>query len=308
MKRLLVTALLLGASPAQAYVRSRTPNGTPTSWRSSCAIVQPDSAGSPDLANEVTFATIQASMQAWRGATQSCSYLTLTYVVPAPVEAHYDGLNVIKFRTDEWCHPNDSQSKDVCYSKVAAAITTVFYVDQKGARDDGALLDTDVELNNIDFTFQVVNPTAPLSMPARDGTSVADFENTLVHELGHLQGLDHTCKDASTPSWEVDDTGAAPPACTGLSGLPGAEIEKIANATMYNSATPGETKKRTPEADDIAGICAAYPLASAPTTCKAAKLSGYGKGCALGGRGNLPRGLTIVLLATAALLLRRRSV
>ena len=275
-------------------------------WRSSCAIVQPDSAGTPDLPNDVTFASIHAAMQAWRDATQACSYLTLTYVEPAPLEAHYDGLNVIKFRTDRWCHPDDSQSKDVCYSKVAAAITTVFYVDQKGASNDGALLDTDVELNNIDFTFQVVDPAAPLSMPARDGTSVADFENTMVHELGHLQGLDHTCKDASTPSYEVDDTGAAPPACSGLSGLPGAEIQKITEATMYNSATPGETKKRTPEADDVAGICDAYPLAQAPSTCKAPSLTGYGKGCSYGARGNLPRGVTLLLCGLAAIVLRRR--
>lgn len=297
----------MAAVPAHGYVRSRTPHGTATSWRSSCAIVQPDSGGTPDLPDDVTFATIRASMQAWQDAVHGCAYLTLTYVDPAPLEAHYDGVNVIKFRTDTWCHPDDSQSNGVCYSSVAAAITTVFYVDSPGSSTDGALLDTDVELNDIDFTFQVVDPAAPLSVPPRSGTSVADFENTLVHELGHLQGLDHTCRDAATPSWEVDDSGNPPPDCSAIGKLPTAELEKVVGATMYNSATPGETKKRSPEADDVAGICAAYPLARAPSTCKPANLSGYKKGCSYGDRGDLPRGLGILLVAIAIGARRRRS-
>ncbi|MEO6952601.1 MAG: hypothetical protein ABI321_12370 [Polyangia bacterium] len=303
----LALAVLLAALPANAYVRSRTPHGTATSWRSSCAIVQPDSGGTPDLGNDVTFATIHSSMQAWRDAVQGCAYLTLTYVDPAPLEAHYDGLNVIKFRTDKWCHPDDSQSSDVCYSTVAAAITTVFYVDSPGSSNDGTLLDTDVELNDINFTFQVVDPAAPLSMTPRSGTSIADLENTLVHELGHLQGLDHTCKDSATPSWEVDDSGNPPPACSAVGTLPAAELDRIVNATMYNSATPGETKKRTPETDDVAGICAAYPLARAPSSCKAANISGYGKGCSYSDRGELPRSLAVLLVALAIVALRRRN-
>ena len=96
----------------------------------------------------------------------------------------------------------------------------------------------------------------------RAGTSLADFENTLTHELGHLQGLDHTCKDAATPAHEVDENGNPPPRCRSLSTCR-ADRSRSSDATMYNSATPGETKKRSPEADDVAGICDAYPLAQA---------------------------------------------
>ena len=118
--------------------------------------------------------------------------------------------------------------------------------------------------------------------PARQGTSIADLENTLTHELGHLQGLDHTCADSATPANEVDENGNPPPACNNLSMLTPAELNKIREATMYNSAMPGETKKRSPEADDVAGICAIYPSAQSSKhgECKHTNLDDYQtRGC-----------------------------
>jgi hypothetical protein len=266
------------ATSAQAYVRSRTTHGTPTAWRANCVMVQPDSTGTADLDYPTVTTVIQQSMQAWATATASCGYLALNYMSPALLDAHYDGVNTIKFRTDRWCHPDDDHSQGVCYSTAAAGITTIFYVDSPGHDADGSLLDADVELNNINFTFAVVDPNSPVNIKPRMGTSLADLENTLVHELGHLQGLDHTCKDSATAANAVDDTGHAPPACSMLAALSPDVRTKITEATMFNSANPGETKKRSPEADDVAGICNAYPIAMKPSSCAPADL---GKGCSV---------------------------
>jgi hypothetical protein len=290
-------------------VRSRTTHGTPTHWKANCVFVQPDSTGSPDLDLGTTFTAIQASMQAWRDATQSCAYLTLNYVDPAVLDAHFDGTNTIKFRTDKWCHPNDSQSQDVCYSPIAAGITTVYYVDRPGDSDDGIILDADVELNNLNFTFDFVDPAKGATKPARAGTAIADFENTLVHELGHLQGLDHTCNNGDAPTNEVDENGQPPPSCDKLAALPADERLKITEATMFASAAPAETKKRTPEADDIAGICSAYPIGSAPKQCVVADIGSYAKrGCAMGAPAPVvaPLGL-LLLVVLAAIVARRRA-
>ncbi len=233
--------------------------------------------------------------------------MTLDYIDPAPVEAHFDGKNVIKFRTDVWCHPNDGQSKDVCYSAVAAGITTVFYVDRKGSPDDGRLLDTDIELNDINFTFDVVDPaTGPTNSP-RPGTAIADLENTLVHELGHVQGLDHTCTDSASPPGELDENGMTPPACDDLNSLPAAEYATITNATMFNTAAPGEIKKRSPEPDDIDGICIAYPLASDPMSCEKADLNGYlERGCAFALRGTPDFAFAFAVMFAVFVLARRK--
>jgi hypothetical protein len=295
--------VLVAASSAWAYVRSRTEKGVPVYWSGSCAFVQPDSAGTPDLPSDQVFATIQKSMQNWTDAVGSQGYLKLMYDQPAPLEAHLDGVNVVKFRTDKWCHPNDAQQNNVCYSPSAAGITTVFFV-QDGSDKAGTILDADIELNDIDFTFAIL-PTTATAPPSRP---FADLENTLTHELGHLQGLDHTCKDSATPPQEVDENGNPPPDCTALSSLPTAEQAKIRTATMYNFAMPGETNKRSPEPDDVGGIANAYPPANAPNSCKHTNLDDFKThGCDMGGSAT-PSGAGLAMLfgALVALVARRR--
>jgi hypothetical protein len=302
-------ALISLAPRADGYVRSRTPSGTPTYWPSSCVFVQPDAAGTPDIPAADFFAAVNRSTSAWSSRT-SCGFVQLQDDKPAAGEAHFDGVNLVKFRRDHWCHPEHAQSHDVCYDAQAAGITTVFYADHPGKSDDGQILDADVELNNINFTFAILvdgtNPPTP-----KEGTLLADLENTLVHELGHLQGLDHTCSDSATPATARDENGNVPPSCSQLNSLSATERAKITEATMFNFAVPAETKKRTPESDDVAGICAAYPLASDPRSCRRADLAPYfgDKGCAMATGAASRRGLQLLpLLYCFALLgLRRRQ-
>jgi hypothetical protein len=272
--------------------------------------MQPDAAGSIDVSADVLTGAIQRSLDAWRAATSSCAFLTLNYVAPAPLEAHLDGVNTIKFRSDKWCHPDDKQLHDACYDSIAAGITTVFYADHPGQKDDGTMLDTDIELNEINFTFDVVDPVSgPTRMPRAGTSTIADLENTLVHELGHVQGLDHTCifQDSAATALETDETGQKPPYCDKLGQLSPEERVKILSATMFASAGPAEIIKRTPEADDIAGICNAYPVAMNPMRCEAPDVSAYtGSGCQIG-QGSQVAGIwAAILLALAAWLVRRR--
>ena len=296
-------ALVACAATASAYVRSRTAKGVAVAWPGSCAFVTPDSTGTPDMPSDQVFATIQKSLANWTNAVADQAYLKLVYQDPMPLEAHLDGVNTVKFRTDRWCHPNDAQQKDVCYSAAAAGITTVFYV-QDGSDHAGTILDADIEINDLNFTFAIL-PTTATANPMRP---FADLENTLTHELSHLQGLDHTCKDAATPAQEVDDSGNPPPDCGSLGSLPLAEQLKIKQATMYNYASPGETSKRMPKADDVAGIVNAYPPANDPASCKPIDLNAFKSGgCSIAGRATRSLAAIAVLLgALVALVARRR--
>jgi hypothetical protein len=259
VKRLLVAAALLASLPAQAYVRTRSSAaspGIPSYWPGACVFIQPDSGVPSDVLSNA-FPVMQKSINNWLTADSSCSYLQLNYDQPAPLEAHYDGVNTIKFRTDMWCHPDDAQDMHVCYPAQAAAITSVFMINDNEPKD-GLILDADIELNDLNFTFIDVVAGQP-NPQAKPNTIIADLENTLTHELGHLQGLSHTCKDAAWFMNDVDENGNVPPACNMLNTLDPATRSKIEDATMYNFASPGETKKRMPTADDVAGICNAYP-------------------------------------------------
>ncbi|MCA1665676.1 MAG: hypothetical protein LC659_15645, partial [Myxococcales bacterium] len=131
MRRLVVaTAALvatgaLASTTASAYVRSRTAKGVPVAWSTSCTYVTPDLTGTPDLPSAQLFEIVRKSMANWTNAVAQESYLKLVYNDPVALEAHLDGVNTVKFRTDRWCHPNDAQQKDICYSSAAAGITTV---------------------------------------------------------------------------------------------------------------------------------------------------------------------------------------
>jgi hypothetical protein len=308
VKRALVALLLVGvaASAAWGYVRSRTPKGIGVTWSGTCVFMQPDSTGSPDLPLSDIIAALQKSMANWQNAVGNQAYVKLMYMDAAPLEAHLDGANILKFRTDRWCHPNDEQQQNVCYSSAAAGITTVFFI-QDGSEHAGTILDADIELNDINFTFAIL----PTTTQPRNGTQLADLENTLTHELGHVQGLDHTCKDMATPAQEVDENGDPPPPCDQLFLLPLAEQQKIKLATMYNYAQPGETIKRTPEADDVAGIANAYPPGNDPNSCKLTDLNAFmTRGCSVGAIGAAPPrslgAIALLVAATVALATRRR--
>ena len=296
--------LVAVAAPASAYVRSRTEHGIAVSWPGSCVYVQPDATGTPDLPSDQLFSLVQKSLANWSNAVGAQAYLKLVYQAPATLEAHLDGINTIKFRTDRWCHPDDAQQHNICYSPQAAGITTVFFVPD-GSAHAGTILDADIELNDIDFTFAILPTTAQ----PRGGTSLADLENTLTHELGHLQGLDHTCKDQATPPQELDDSGNAPPDCNALGSLPLEEQVKIKLATMYNFAMPSEISKRSPEADDVAGIANAYQPGSDPSSCMMTDLNAYRTGgCSIGGRPSrsLPIPIPALLSVLLVLVVRRR--
>ncbi len=128
------------------------------------------------------------------------------------------------------------------------------YVNTPGLPGDGTILDADIELNDVNYTFTI----DPANAVARPGTELADLENTLTHELGHVQGLAHTCWDHITATPPLDNLGNPIPDCNDPN-LPAS----VTDTTMYPYASmPGETSKRNLSPDDVSGVCDVYgPLA-----------------------------------------------
>jgi hypothetical protein len=191
----------------------------------------------------------------WRADTQSCAYLSFEIEGPAEHEVGYDRVNVIKFRETKWCRPATEEDAEECYDASAAALTTLFFVEDEDSSRNGEILDADIEFNGINFAISYQGSSLG------GASCMSDLANTLTHEVGHLMGLEHTCwtGEGTRPT---DSEGNPVPSCS--SALP----PEVTEATMYNYQDCGETKKASPEQDDIAGVCAIYPLADDPNECE----------------------------------------
>lgn len=282
---------LVGSSQVAAYVRTRNPNGTPVAWVRSCVFLLAAPGTCPDVPEEAVWQAIQSSVRAWNDAAASCNAsivfeLDETDEVPEPgFDPEGPNENVIVWLRDHW------GSGEIDYDPAAVALTTLTYVTDPDADNDGEILDADIELNGVYQRFQTDGNWKP---------GAYDVANTLTHELGHVLGLDHTCYDGSLPDRPVDDQGNPIPDCIPASKLP----EDVRTATMYPFAAPGETDKRTLESDDIRGVCEIYPPDREAGPCAPVDLSRGCRCATSASQGGL--GLWLAVLALVALLRRRQ--
>jgi len=288
VEHVVVDSVKVSAYPP-SYVRSGpSPGGHPFYWASGCVFVTADYAGTKALPADQTFPIIDASIATWNTGTASCSYLKIMQEGHQALEVSgHDHVNLIKFRDTVWGRPAVDGDAAHMYAPAAAGITTVTFVDDPKNARDGEIVDADIEINGVNFAISVNGQSMG------SGTT-AELQNTLTHELGHLQGLEHTCLASGDPP-RTDGAGNPVPLC----GL--ATDNKITEATMYPFQDPCETKKETLTDDDIQGICGTYPTAKDPRNCEAVPLSSAG--CC--STSNRPEA-SFLLAGSVLLLLRRR--
>jgi len=284
-----------------SYVRTG-PNkaGKSLFWESGCVFVTVDAAGTTAIPGDDELAIINASIDEWNNRTADCSYLKVINEGRKALEVGNDKVNLIKFRdtpctcedgtrpTSWGCRPAVGKDPAHCYAPQAAGITTAIYVDQATSSRDGAILDADIEINGVDFAITVNGQSM--------GSGIkSELQNTLTHELGHLLGLEHPCRFGNDPP-RVDNLGNPVPTC-----IQGLDPPNIADATMYNFQTEGETKKETLEPDDIAAICETYPISEDPGTCDPVRKT-VGGCCSASDH----PGVSLLLAGSTVLLLLRR--
>jgi len=239
-----------------SFVRTGpTKHGNYLYWESGCIFLTVDNAGTKEVPGDQEFPVIDQCIATWANDTKDCSYLKIVD------QGRKDGVevngkdytNILKFRDSSWCRPATKDDAAKCYSPDSAGITTATYIDDGGPRD-GAIVDADIEINGKNFDISVNGVTLGTA------NSPADLANTLTHELGHLQGLEHTCTVPGDPD-RIDGDGNPVPSCGSTTD------PKITEATMYPYQSNGETKKTTLEPDDIDAICTVYPKSQDPGTC-----------------------------------------
>ncbi|HVT08075.1 MAG TPA: M12 family metallo-peptidase, partial [Polyangia bacterium] len=233
--------------PAAAYVRYYTERNAPFFWSERTLPITAYVSGfnQPAMTTDQVLNAVTAAAETWSAAQNDCTYMTIQIWAsndPAP-RAVNDAHNALIFRSASWCQLAADGSCDVDYDSSALAFTW-----DTANRNTGQIYDADIEVNLVDFKWADVVAAPQLAADM-------DLQNAVTHEMGHFLGLDHTCYDPESPGTRVrptDNTGAPVPDCMAASA-------DVRETTMYPSAMPGDTQKRTLAPDDRAGVCGIYP-------------------------------------------------
>lgn len=216
-----------GAAPSVPIARygiQRTARGKAV-WRDSgCLNVEYDGA-SIDAA---TAKVIDAAFRSWETGVETCGELAVmtTRVPDAPMGI--DGVSTIRIRRDVWP-----------YSPDAAAVTRLAFIDDPSSPNDGKIVEADMEINAVDYTFLAPGATAA------DGLYL---QAVVTHEIGHMLGLAHAC-GTGVEDWPTDYANQAVPAC---------DAPEVQTATMFVAVGPLDDGPSSLEAGDIAGACAIF--------------------------------------------------
>ena len=187
------------------------------------------------LLTQRTEAIVRGSFEEW--SNPSCTDLAFQYRGVTQQSAGFDSTS--RSNENVVLTTRSVSNPDTLIARPdLLAITVTAY-----STETGEIFDADIILNDADVRFdEVTNTRACLD---RDEI-VYDLANTLVHEIGHFIGFDHT---------------------------------PDGNATMFASAASCETSKRDLGTTDVNGVCTVYPAGQGPNTCVAP--DSYGDSLAL---------------------------
>jgi len=297
-----LTAAVLAAAlatPAHAYVRKQTDGGIGEYWQVSCIPLTIYPYGFGDMTRDQIAKSVGAAAHAWSPTAVTCPdgvSHPFIEIIPSmakdsdkPPLPAYDGHNTVIFFSDALPPPENSPFG---LSSGIVALTSVF------ARADGHIVDADVQINALQG-MRWTNRDPGFEPPAGSVDDAYDLQNATTHELGHLQGLGHTCwspfSDLEQP---IDDMGAGVPMCQ---GAPADVAQTVMFATIGSNA---EISKRTLSPDDIRAVCEIYPSSGDPHDCSA-QTPNDACGCSAG---SAPLGAGLALeTVLAALALARRG-
>lgn len=277
---LVLLAIILCPGGSMAYVFSRTDGArVPLRWKDRIVLhLRADPRGSQYIEDGSDLEAVRLAAETWNRVVAHCSYIKFNIKAPCRSSWSENDDEVSVQWVKDWRGRTgmpDSMS----------AFAEVWAVDAPGELDDGAIVDADIWLND-QYYFSTGGEVPGI-----------DLQSTMVHELGHVLGLDHPCLSTSIvehPQPE-DHLGRHLPRCD-------VAPETIRSSVMYPITKVGQRPHREPTLDDVAGVCANYPLHERPLLAEPTPLVG----CNLGDQPTRPTTWLFPLLILLALSLLGR--
>jgi hypothetical protein len=134
-------------------------------------------------------AVLEKALEAWK---LDCATLTLSIGEPVRLRgAEKDGHNAVVLLGNEWCR--NGRRREGCYDSRKLAVTTTYLAEtaELDPSEHGAksLVEADIEVNGVHFDWLGDRPHLP--------KPPVSLETLLVHELGHVFGLEDAHRDGS---------------------------------------------------------------------------------------------------------------
>jgi hypothetical protein len=186
MAALSLLALVGGCDkPQGTAAMAETPSGRALRWpkREIVLTPSPETRGGKPPA-QLGRALASAAMR-WNRALDGCGaprLLANREVLKGPL-IQDDLVNAVLLHEKRWCPPASVQHED-CHPADLTGRTHLYPRLAPHAADDGELAGADIEINGVGQPWAGVSPTPEAELR---------LEAILVHELGHVLGLDHPC-------------------------------------------------------------------------------------------------------------------
>ena len=193
---LIASGLLMLACSSNAdglAVPARTESGSRLRWSRREVLLELSPERGKVGLDGMVVETLNKAVAVWNAALSSCHAPRLV-VSPAPLSRaaiREDQVNEILYHRRDWCPPGAMDIEE-CYDRTLHASTHLRPIRRPGDASYGTLKEADMEINGANFKWS--------ARGAESGTF--SLEVLLVHELGHVLGLNHPCAPVGSAEWK----------------------------------------------------------------------------------------------------------
>jgi len=179
-------------SPEGLAVAKRTASGSGLRWKTSEVVLRHAPEYPGGRVHPLMVQSLGRAATIWNDALSECGKTPRLIVSKTPLERpgiRDDAINEVLFHSREWCPPG-AVDDDECYDRTVHASTRLRPELRPGHASDGELREADLEVNGVQFDWSLHGETR----------NTLNLEALLVHELGHMLGLDHPCAPPGSPA------------------------------------------------------------------------------------------------------------